>query len=221
MNADGSARTPLFSDHDPRLQLTVCADGKHLVYSSFHNGKVTLWRSETDGSNPQQLTSQPLLGGGICTPDSKFAIFASENGMWKVPLEGGSPEKTTLPLTDIVFSPDGKLQATRMENFENGNLRAKLFVTATGGGAPIYTSDVPFGMQSLRFTPDNKAIAYTLTRNLATNLWKQPLSGGEPVQITKFTSGQIFAYAWSRDGKQLALLRGQRKTDVVMMSNFH
>jgi Tol biopolymer transport system component len=181
---------------------------------------VALWRSDSDGSNQVQLTTQPLVGGGICTPDSKFAIFASDNAMWKVPLEGGPPEKTTLPLADINFSPDGKLMVTRRENFENGNLRSSLFVTATGGGPPLYTSDIPFGMQSLRFTPDNKAIAYTLTRNLATNLWKQPLSGGDPVQVTKFTSGQIFAYAWSQDGKQLAFLRGQRKSDVVMMSNF-
>jgi eukaryotic-like serine/threonine-protein kinase len=221
MNGDGSGRTPLFSDRDPRPQLAVCADGKHLVYSSFHNGKVALWRSEIDGSNPQQLTSLPLLGGGICTPDSKFAIFASDNAMWKVPLEGGPPEKTTLPLADINFSPDGTLMVTRSENLENGNLRSSLLVTATGGGPPLYTSAVPFGLQSLRFTPDNKALAYTLTRNLATNLWKQPLSGGDPVQITHFPSGQMFSFAWSRDGKQLAFLRGQRKSDVVMMSNFH
>jgi hypothetical protein len=31
----------------------------------------------------------------------------------------------------------------------------------------------------------------------------------------------MFAYAWSKDGKQLAFSRGQKKSDVVMMSNFH
>jgi Tol biopolymer transport system component len=76
-------------------------------------------------------------------------------------------------------------------------------------------------LQAAQFTPDSKAIAYVLTRNLATNIWKQPLAGGAPVQMTQFPSGQIFGFAWSRDGKRLALLRGQKKTDVVMMSNFH
>jgi Tol biopolymer transport system component len=76
-------------------------------------------------------------------------------------------------------------------------------------------------MQSPQFTPDSKAIAYIITRNHATNIWEQPLAGGEPFQLTKFSSGDMFAFAWSRDGKQLAFSRGQRKTDVVMMSNFH
>jgi hypothetical protein len=39
--------------------------------------------------------------------------------------------------------------------------------------------------------------------------------------LTKFPTSNIFAFAWSRDGKQLAFSRGQRKSDVVMMSNFH
>ena len=30
----------------------------------------------------------------------------------------------------------------------------------------------------------------------------------------------MFAFSWSRDGKQLAFSRGQLKTDVILMSNF-
>jgi Tol biopolymer transport system component len=125
-----------------------------------------------------------------------------------------------LPLHEIEFSPDGKLQTSRVETFENGNLRVRQLVTPAGGGSPLYTFDVPFGMELVRFTPDSKALAYTLTRNRATNIWKQPLAGGNPVQMTQFPSGQILSFAWSADGKQLAFSRGQRKADAVMMSNF-
>jgi WD40 repeat protein len=38
--------------------------------------------------------------------------------------------------------------------------------------------------------------------------------------VTHFPSGDMFAFSWSNDGKQLAFSRGSRKTDVVMMSNF-
>jgi len=41
------------------------------------------------------------------------------------------------------------------------------------------------------------------------------------VPLTKFTTDDMFSFAWSADGKQLAFSRGQRKTDVVMMSGFH
>jgi TolB protein len=94
-------------------------------------------------------------------------------------------------------------------------------VTSATGGPPLYSFDVPYGMQSPKFTSDGKAIAFLLTRDRATNIWEQPLAGGPLVQLTKFPSGQMFAFAWSADGKQLAFSRGQNKTDVVMMSNFH
>jgi len=75
-------------------------------------------------------------------------------------------------------------------------------------------------MQSPQFTPDGKAMAFILTRNHAGNIWEQRLTGGDPMQLTKFTNGDMFSFSWSKDGKQLAFSRGVRKTDVVMMSNF-
>jgi Tol biopolymer transport system component len=61
---------------------------------------------------------------------------------------------------------------------------------------------------------------YTLTRKGATNIWEQPLAGGEPRQFTNFTSGLIFNFSWSRDGKQLLLAKGDYTSDVVLISNF-
>ncbi len=99
-------------------------------------------------------------------------------------------------------------------------LQSKFVVASAAGGSTLSSFDMPYGMQAPKFTPDGKAIAFMLTRNRATNIWEQPLAGGPPVQITKFPSGQVCAFAWSVDGKQLASSRGQNKTDVVMMSNF-
>ena len=101
-------------------------------------------------------------------------------------------------------------------------MQSKFIVTPAGGGAPLHTFEIPYGMRSPRFTPDGKAIAFILSRNRAANIWEIPLAGtGSPVQLTKFTNGEMFAFAWSRDGKRLAFSRGQTKTDVVMMSGFH
>jgi hypothetical protein len=36
-----------------------------------------------------------------------------------------------------------------------------------------------------------------------------------------FTDRQIAQFAWSRDGKQLAVLRGLSAFDIVLMSNFN
>jgi Tol biopolymer transport system component len=219
ISPDGSNRAPMFGDHEPHLGLSACRDGKHLIYSTLHKGNIALWRSEPDGSNVASVTSRGILGG-FCTPDSKSVVYVSDNAIWRVSIDGGAPEKMDLPFGQFGYSPDGKLLYRVSQGIEGGTVRSQLVIEPATGGAPIHTFDVPYGMMTPRFTPDSKAIAFMLNRSHAANVWEQPLAGGDPVQITKFPSGTMFAYEWSKDGKQLAVTRGQLKTDVVMMSNF-
>ncbi len=221
LDRDGSNRIPLINDRAPHFQLSVCADGKHVLYSTWNQGHFELWRAESDGSNPAKLPANALLGVGTCTPDSKAVLYFADSGLWRVPLEGGTPVKMDIPAGSVDYSPDGKLLLHGSQTLESGRIKSELVVTPAAGGAPLHRFDAPYGMQSAKFTPDGKAIAFLLTRNRATNIWEQPLTGGALVHLTKFTSGDMFAFAWSRDGKQLAFSRGQKKTDVVMMSDFH
>ena len=218
MNSDGSAATPLATE---RLSTSVSACGNYLVYASLHGGDFELWRSDLDGSNPTKLTTAALPGAPLCTPDGKSIIYTSDSALWNLSLNGGTPVKLNLPFDIAGYSPDGKLLFYGKQKIEGGSMQAKIVVAPADGGAPLHTFEAPYGMNSPRFTPDSRAIAFLLTRDRATNIWEQPLSGGALVQLTKFTSGDIFAFAWSKDGKHLACSRGQRKTDVVMMSNFH
>jgi hypothetical protein len=39
--------------------------------------------------------------------------------------------------------------------------------------------------------------------------------------FTNFSSGRIFAFAWTRDGKHLLPAGGENVTEVVLISNFH
>jgi serine/threonine protein kinase len=221
INSDTGVKNSLINDHEPHLQLSACNDGKHVVYTTLHEGKIELWRADGDGSSPAKLSTTAIVGGAGCGPDSKSVIYASENSLWRQPIEGGTPIKLDVPLGTVSYSLDGKLIVYSSEKVENGQMQAKMVVAPAEGGAPLYTFDTPYGMQATRFTPDGKALAFMLTRNRATNIWEQPFTGGGLVQLTKFSSGDMFAFAWSRDGKQLAFSRGQRKTDVVKISNFH
>ena len=51
------------------------------------------------------------------------------------------------------------------------------------------------------------------------NLWLQHLDGSPGKQLTDFKSGLIRDFDWSFDGKQLAVVRGQRDSDVVLIRN--
>jgi hypothetical protein len=51
------------------------------------------------------------------------------------------------------------------------------------------------------------------------NLWNDPLPGGPPKQRTSFTADRTFDFAWSNDGKRLAMSRGIFTTDVVLVTH--
>jgi Tol biopolymer transport system component len=72
---------------------------------------------------------------------------------------------------------------------------------------------------NLQWTSDGRAIYYVTLNNGVSNIWRQPIDGSPPVQVTKFDTGRIFNFAFSPDGKQLALSRGSVNSDVVLIKN--
>ena len=47
----------------------------------------------------------------------------------------------------------------------------------------------------------------------------QPLDGSAPSQVTHFTEHEIFDFSVSHDGRWIALSRGTRSSDVVLIKN--
>jgi len=50
------------------------------------------------------------------------------------------------------------------------------------------------------------------------NVWEQPFGGGSATQLTSFTSGRIFNFNRSLDGKRLVVTRGNLSHDVVLLT---
>jgi Tol biopolymer transport system component len=71
-----------------------------------------------------------------------------------------------------------------------------------------------------RWTADGRSITYILTLGSVSNIWMQPLTGEPPRQLTNFSEDQMFAFAWSQDGKKLACVRGVIAKSVVLMKDF-
>ena len=69
----------------------------------------------------------------------------------------------------------------------------------------------------MHWSADGASLLYGKTVAGVINIWQRPLNGGEPKQLTAFTSERITAFAVSRDGKKLALARGSTSSDVVLM----
>jgi eukaryotic-like serine/threonine-protein kinase len=223
INPDGSQRTVLVP---PQLRNFVsrsaCGD-RYLLFDSFQGNKLQLMRAEADGSNPTKIVDDVL--DSQCSPDGKWLAYdsATQSGtkIYRMPVEGGIP-------TQIAEAPGGGLAAISPDGrfityvLQEGRPvpQAKGEVIAADGGSALHVFLLPSGANNLRWAPDGKTVQYTLTRNGAGNVWEQPLTGGEPHLFTNFTSGLIFDFSWSRDGKQLLLAKGDQTSDVVLISNF-
>ena len=117
----------------------------------------------------------------------------------------------------LAISPDGKKIVCFY--LEDQNSPVKLAIIPFQGGPPIKT--VPLAGQlgtNLAWTTDGSAIVYVFTSGGVSNLWAQPISGTPAKQLTNFTSEHIFWFAFSRDGKQLALSRGTQTSDVILIN---
>jgi Tol biopolymer transport system component len=222
---DGSKRTLLAPGQDANEQPATCGDGRFIVFLAYRNDKLNVWRMEADGSNPAQLTNEALADWPECSPDGKSVLYTRINGMtaWQVPIQGGTPTQVVIENSaggrTPQISPDGKRLAYLAMPATMSSPMV-LNVVPFGGRSPLYRFDVPMGAFEIHWAPDGQSLDYTLTRGGATNIWRQALAGGAPKQITNFKSDLIFFFAWSRDGKQLALERGNTPSDVVLISNF-
>jgi Tol biopolymer transport system component len=221
---DGSKRTLLAPGQNANELPSTCGDGRFIVFLAYRNEKLNVWRMEADGSNPAQLTDEALAYWPECSPDGKSVLYTRINGVnaWQVPIQGGPPTQVVVPNSAggaPKISPDGKLLAylARAATMSGSTV---LTVVPFGGGSPLYRFDVPMGASEIHWAPDGKALDYRLTRGGASNIWRQALAGGPPKQITDFKSDLIFFFDWSRDGKQLALARGNTSSDVVLISSF-
>ncbi|MBZ5598589.1 MAG: protein kinase [Acidobacteriia bacterium] len=226
-NPDGTGKATLFEDQWPASNPSVCGDGRQIVFMSLHSGTAAnLWRIDSHGGNLTQLTQGSLDQSPLCSPDGKWVVYSSSDAgrftTWRIPTDGGSPQQVSDTTSySPTISPDGKLVAFLYGEGSAASFRLRLAVAPAAGGAPLHQFDVlPQQYGKFRFTPDGQALAYTVTDDRGVgNLWAQPLTGGAPAQITDFKSDKIFDYAWSRDGKQLAVSRGQTARDVVLLTD--
>jgi Tol biopolymer transport system component len=217
MNGDGSAAKPLTdSTADSYNHLPeVTSDGRYVVFISTRTAQWQLWRTDIDGSNPKQLTQERDGAGSFCiSPDGQWVVYSPfPSGISKVSIDGGTPTRLIdKPGGYSQVSPDGRLLAYYFGG--------KITVATFDGGAPIKTFDMPGTSGPLfYFSNDGHSLIYINTQNGVSNLWSQPLDGGAPKQITDFKSDLIWRFAYSRDGKQLALARGSVSRDAVMIES--
>jgi serine/threonine protein kinase len=230
VSADGSNPKALTDGSADDYAPEVSPDGRFIVFNSNRTGTPQVFRRGTDGGEPQQLTNGV---GGVATfsisPDGKWLLYNPfTGGIRKLSLDS-STETEVVAKGNLRYpqvSPDGKLLAYFFDDERTS--RPKIALIEFGSGAAVRTFDLPVTSQSslyeslfyrgFHWSPDGRAIVYINTLGGASNLWSQPLDGSTPKQITDFKSDLIYNFAYSRDGRHLALARGSHTRDAVLIS---
>ncbi len=230
LNPDSGTKTPFLSQLRFANFAHACSDG-HIIFSAEPEGKIQndVWVADADGANSRKLTSGKFDYLPICTPDAKTVIYEDADGkLDKLPLQGGASQKMSelAVFSRFTASPDGKLVA--FVTFRLGDPKEKLaLLSVDSSGPPRFLeferprveSLVAFGDGPVSFTRDGKGVVYPVRDGDVDNLRLQNLDGSPGKQITDFKSELIRDFDWSFDGKQLAVIRGHRDSDVVLFRN--
>ncbi len=221
MNSDGSKRAPLVADAKNVGSFSSCGD-RYVVFDSWPGSQVAVVRTETDGSNPTKLVDDAVFPD--CSRDGKWLVYSNALGtkFFRLPIEGGTPSEIPVARQNgdpmLRVSPDGNWIAYLYE--EARPAQEQIAIIPASGGTPVHLFPLSEDTNEFRWSPDGKGVQFILTHNGAANIWEQPVSGAPRRQITNFTSGHIFDFDWSRDGKQLFLAKGEMNSDVILISNF-
>lgn len=159
------------------------------------------------------------IGCPDLSPDGKSIIYCDEGRLMHKPADGG-PSTILARQTECFprISPDGKLVAYNFVN--KAHDRRGTAIIPIRGGAPIATLELPQDSEwplkrEFQWSPDGSALTYVDTVKGVSNVWELPLRGEPAKQLTHFAAEKIFSFAWSRDGRHLATVRGERANDIV------
>jgi Tol biopolymer transport system component len=115
------------------------------------------------------------------------------------------------------ISPDGKHIAFMGYNVRTFDKRIMIAPFDAGLLGKIDGSLEVNLVNQFYWSPDGKSLTAVTTRGGTPNIWRLPIDGSAPTPITDFRSGRILNFAWSADGKDLLIARGNTNNDLVMI----
>lgn len=233
MDADGSNPKPLTKDYTfgkvlPTLSIggdsitflgrAVDPTTKELIPGS------TFFQMDSEGQNTRQVVESFDCAFAAASANADWVVYTTRADgifrIWKTPLKGGPAVK----LTDVdsispVISRDGKSVAYFIN--EKGK-PLKLGIISIDGGNPLKTFELPVTTNTgtgIAWNKTGNAVLFVNTLGTTSNIWTQPLDGARPTPLTAFKEFQIAHFALNPVGNRLAVARGSRNRNIVLIKN--
>jgi len=223
------ARSELFrNDHLTPYDGRNCA-GQSIAFTGVDSRDPSsshIYETDLGGANLRQVTTGNEDQYFRCSRDGVWLIYFdfADSSVKKILRASGSPQI----LIPGSLRPDNQFDVAR-------DGKSLILPLHSSGEATLATVSIDTGEVSRKFSlradanyisvsPDGTKIGYISSERGAMNLWMQGLSGGPPTQLSKFAQGpgpgkSIRNFAWSPDGKQLALVRTTASFDVVLLQD--
>ena len=227
MDAHGHNRRQLTFDDNAHNGTPMAApDGRSIFFTSNRTGVSHIWQIDADGRNPRQITDGDGEKMFEVTFDGRWLVYASIKhwpwSLWKKPIDGGEAVKLSEQLyQEAVVSPDVKqiLFGYYVKDAADGN-PWRIAVMPFDGSEPPKMLDLPTPLEYFDWSLDGRSVQ--LIKKLdKLNIWRYSLDGKLLSQVTDVsakTPGDIIFFAWSPDGKQLAITRQTKISDALLIS---
>jgi eukaryotic-like serine/threonine-protein kinase len=228
-DAQGGERTQLADENQGLLEVVACGNSDWVLESrSAADETANVWKLNATTGESAQLTNTKFVASLSCTPDGKSFVYQdyAAHAIYKMAMDGGSSKEVAKGnVCCPTISPDGKSLAYIKAEGQGAKLKASFVLSSLEGGPALKEIVMPpdlqnmNGSQALGWTPDGKGLTWLSTIKNAQHVMMQPLAGGPPVQLTHFETepALITCYAWSKDGKKLAITRQKYNARDIMM----
>jgi eukaryotic-like serine/threonine-protein kinase len=223
---DGGNARQLSFDNRYHASPSACDDGRTLVFGSNTALGDRVWKIDVQTGVSSPLTNGPSESFSQCGGTGNWVFYLEQgNGssfIFKLPLTGG-PSVRLSGLT--AFSPPFPSMDGRHVSFASPGKDGKVFlaVVSADNGAleaqPTIPDTLDHTSNAVAWAPDNRSMVLSDIRTHTPNIWSLPVLGKAPErQLTHLTSGQIWAFHYTRDGKSVAYARGNNQSDVVLFT---
>jgi TolB protein len=202
-------------------------DGKTLLFSRIHEGKMALWTMPADGGEMKRLLpehKEPHFDGHFSS-DGKRIVYVYDNlqgtdGHLRINVcaPDGSDDKVLIPHKAFEesprWSPDGKLVLWVSTRDKNPDLYT---VDAEGKNEKRLTSD-PANDLHPAWSPDGKQIAFTSARS---GKQKVHIMNADGSEVKKLTDGEFLDSwpVWRPDGKKIAFVSNRSGNYDIWLMN--
>ena len=199
----------------------ISADGERVVVVVRRDGKQSLLVIGADGSQPRVVTDAiDVRGAQSWSPDGQWiatgGIDADGSGLFKIPVDGGTPVRLANVGTNPVWSPRDDLIIYSGSNV-GGNTPLGA-VTAAGEPVEIPALTVPSQGERVRFLPDGSGIVYMQGGFEAMDFWLLDLETKQTRELTQLSQrDRMRTFDISADGREIVFDRQRQNSDLVLI----